>query len=51
MIVIRSIAYIAVFTVIVLYGAARIFSSERIITSRFTSMNIRDILRRGRRDE
>ena len=50
-IVIRSIAYIAVFTVIVLYGAARIFSSERIITSRFTSINLRDILRRGKRDE
>jgi ABC-2 type transport system permease protein len=50
-IVIRSIAYIAVFTVILLYGAARIFSSERIITARFTSMDIREILRRVRRDE
>jgi ABC-2 type transport system permease protein len=45
-VVLRSIAYIAVFTVIVLYLAARIFSTERIITARFTSFSIRDRLRR-----
>jgi hypothetical protein len=36
---IRSIAYISVFTVVVLWIAARIFSTERIITARFTSFN------------
>ncbi|UCH57369.1 MAG: ABC transporter permease [Candidatus Bathyarchaeota archaeon] len=44
--VIRSIAYIAGFTVAVLYIAARIFSTERIITSRFTSFSLRRLLRR-----
>jgi ABC-2 type transport system permease protein len=34
---VRSIAYISVFTVVVLWVAARIFSTERIITSRFTN--------------
>ena len=38
-IMIRSIAYISVFTVVVLWIAARIFSTERIITARFTSFN------------
>lgn len=45
-VVLRSIAYIAAFTVIVLYLAARIFSTERIITARLTSFSIRDRLRR-----
>ncbi len=45
-VVLRSIAYIAAFTIIVLYLAARIFSTERIITARFTSFSIRDRLRR-----
>jgi len=40
-----SIAYIAVFTVVVLYIAARIFSTERIITARFTSLSLRDLFR------
>jgi ABC-2 type transport system permease protein len=35
-IIIRSIAYISVFTVVVLWVAARIFSTERIITARFS---------------
>jgi ABC-2 type transport system permease protein len=34
---VRSIAYISVFTLVVLWVAARIFSTERIITSRFTN--------------
>ena len=38
---IRSIAYISVFTVVVLWAAARIFSTERIITSRFTNFSFR----------
>jgi len=40
-IVIRSIGYISVFTVIVLWVAARIFSTERIITARFSSFSFR----------
>jgi ABC-2 type transport system permease protein len=38
---IRSIAYISVFTVVVLWVAAKIFSTERIITARFTSFSLR----------
>jgi ABC-2 type transport system permease protein len=38
---IRSIVYISVFTVMVLWVAARIFSTERIITARFTSFSLR----------
>jgi ABC-2 type transport system permease protein len=38
---IRSIVYISVFTVVVLWVAARIFSTERIITARFTSFSLR----------
>jgi ABC-2 type transport system permease protein len=49
-IVIRSIAYIATFTVIVLYVTARIFSSERIITSKLTSISLKNILRRQKGD-
>lgn len=45
-VVLQSIAYIAAFTVVVLYLAARIFSTERIITARFSSFSIRDWLRR-----
>jgi ABC-2 type transport system permease protein len=37
----RSIAYISVFTVVVLWAAAKIFSTERIITARFTSFSLR----------
>lgn len=40
-IVVRSIAYISVFTLVVLWVAARIFSTERIITSRFTNFSLR----------
>jgi ABC-2 type transport system permease protein len=36
---IRSIGYISVFTVVVLWAAAKIFSTERIITSRFTNFS------------
>jgi ABC-2 type transport system permease protein len=36
-IILRSIAYISVFTLVVLWVAAKIFSTERIITSRFTN--------------
>jgi ABC-2 type transport system permease protein len=39
--VLRSIAYISVFTLVVLWVAARIFSTERIITSRFTNFSLR----------
>ena len=45
-VVIRSIAYIAAFTAAVLYTAARIFSTERIITARFASISLRDLLRK-----
>ena len=41
-----SIAYISVFTVVVLYVAARIFSTERVITARIRSFNLRDLLRK-----
>lgn len=40
-IVLRSIVYISAFTVVVLYIAARIFSTERIITARIRSFNLR----------
>ncbi|MBA7604856.1 hypothetical protein ES703_11984 [subsurface metagenome] len=43
---IGSIAYITAFTVVVLYIAARIFSTERILTSRFTLDRIRNLFRR-----
>ena len=45
--VVRSIAYIAAFTVAVLYIAARIFSTERIITARFASFSLRDLLKKS----
>jgi len=38
-IIVRSIGYISVFTVAVLWAAAKIFSTERIITSRFTKLS------------
>jgi ABC-2 type transport system permease protein len=44
--VLRSIGYITVFTVVVLYIAARIFSTERIITARFTSLDIKSLLKK-----
>ena len=40
-IIIRSIAYISAFTVLVLWIAAKIFSTERILTARFTSFSFR----------
>ena len=43
-----SIGYISLFTVVVLYVSARIFSTERIITARFTGESLRRLLRRGR---
>jgi ABC-2 type transport system permease protein len=45
-VVIRSIVFISIWTVVVLYIAARIFSTERIITARFTTSSITDLLRR-----
>ncbi len=44
--VLRSIGYITVFTIVVLFIAARIFSTERIITARFTSFNVKKLLNR-----
>ena len=44
--VIQSIGYITIFTVVVLYIAARIFSTERIITAKFTTINLRSLLRK-----
>jgi ABC-2 type transport system permease protein len=38
---VRSIIYISVFTIFVLWAAAKIFSTERIITSRFTNLSLR----------
>jgi ABC-2 type transport system permease protein len=46
LLVIRSIAFITLFTVVMLYIAAQIFSTERIITSRFTNFNIRKLFKR-----
>lgn len=45
-VVISSILYIGAFTIAVLYLAARIFSTERIITARFTTLNLKRLLRR-----
>jgi ABC-2 type transport system permease protein len=45
--VLRSIGYITAFTLVVLYIAAKIFSTERIITARFTTFDIKKLL--GRR--
>ncbi|MGD2142823.1 MAG: ABC transporter permease [Candidatus Bathyarchaeota archaeon] len=42
--VLRSIGYIAAFTLVVLYVAAKIFSTERIITARFTNINLKRLL-------
>lgn len=47
-IVLRSITYISVFTIVVLYIAAKIFSTERIITARFTSRNLSDLFKKRR---
>jgi ABC-2 type transport system permease protein len=44
--ILRSIVYIAAFTVAVLYIAARIFSTERIITARFTSFSLRSLIKK-----
>jgi ABC-2 type transport system permease protein len=40
-IILRSIVYISIFTIVVLWIAAKIFSTERIITSRFTNFSFR----------
>ncbi|MBN1682238.1 ABC transporter permease [Candidatus Bathyarchaeota archaeon] len=40
-IIFRSIIYISIFTAVVLWIAARIFSTERIITSKFTAFSFR----------
>lgn len=45
LVVIQSIAYISAFTVAVLYMAARIFSTERVITGRISSLRLRNLLR------
>ena len=45
LVVVRSILFITVFTFLVLYIAAKIFSTERIITARFTDLNILKIFR------
>jgi len=47
-VVIRSIAFISVWTFVVLYVAAKIFSTERIITARFTLGDIGKRFKRGR---
>lgn len=45
-IVMRSIVFISIWTIAVLYIAARIFSTEKIITAQFSLDGIRDYLRR-----
>ena len=40
LIVVRSIVFISIWTLVVLYIAARIFSTERIITATFTMGDI-----------
>jgi len=40
-VILRSVAYISVFTVIVLYLAAKIFTSERVITGRLFARRLR----------
>jgi ABC-2 type transport system permease protein len=47
-VVIRSIAFISVWTFVVLYVAAKIFSTERIITARFSLGDVRKRMRLGR---
>jgi len=44
-VVIRSIAFISVWTFAVLYVAAKIFSTERIITARFSLGDVRKRMR------
>ncbi len=46
LVVARSIIYVSAFTVAVLYVAARIFSTERIITARISSFSLRNLLRK-----
>jgi ABC-2 type transport system permease protein len=46
--VIRSIFFISIWTIVVLYIAAKIFSTERIITARFT---LGDLFRRYKRKQ
>ncbi|MCJ7732570.1 ABC transporter permease subunit [Candidatus Bathyarchaeota archaeon] len=45
-VVLRSIFFISIFTVVMLYIAAKIFSTERIITARF---NMSDLFKRPKR--
>jgi ABC-2 type transport system permease protein len=49
-VVIRSIGYIAAFTLIVLYVAARIFSTERIITSTFSSFSLKNLFQKNKNE-
>ena len=46
LVVLRSIVYITAFTVAVLYVAARIFSTDRILTARIRSLSLRGLLRK-----
>jgi len=46
LVVARSIVYVTAFTVAVLYVAARIFSTERIITARISSFSLSKLLRK-----
>jgi len=46
LVVAKSIIYVSAFTVAVLYVAARIFSTERIITARISSISLRGLLRK-----
>jgi ABC-2 type transport system permease protein len=45
-VVLRSIVYISGFTVVVLYLAARIFSTDRILTARIRFIRLRDLMRK-----
>jgi ABC-2 type transport system permease protein len=40
-VILRRIAYISAFTVVVLYGAAKIFTTERVITGRLFARRLR----------
>ncbi|MFP3951045.1 MAG: ABC transporter permease [Candidatus Bathyarchaeia archaeon] len=46
LVVLRSIAFITIFTVAILYIAARIFSTERIITAKLTTLSLKKLFQR-----
>jgi ABC-2 type transport system permease protein len=48
LVVIRSIFFISVWTFVVLYIAAKIFNTERIITAQYTIANIKNLFRTKR---